>query len=227
MCTGMELALLAAGTALSGGGAYLSNKEANENAAAMTRARNDELALTLAKNRELADRSRKVYDERMADSTAERFGERQEDLTDRRTDTLTSAVQGVDADSVPISGSAPTVVKSEIAKKLLGATKSAKESAKALGTLGGYGDLWFDQGLQDASAGRDIGVLSNFQQGNMGILPYSQDFAQYAAYRPSSGLGDMMQAAGSVIGGYAGSGKLAGKGFMPAKTSGPFPVPMA
>lgn len=211
MCTGVELAVLAAAAAASAGGAYIQNQESSDNNARIAQARNKELRDTLARNQEISDRSRDIFKLRQEEVAPEATKQRQEELTTDRTDKLTDVVTGENPENVPIKGSAPQVVKSEIAKKFLAASDKAKANAKALGTLGGYGDLWLDQGLKDTDAGLGIGVQQNLIKGNMGILPYSQDFAGYQAYRPSSGIGEMMQAAGSVLGGAAGSGAV-GKG---------------
>jgi hypothetical protein len=227
MCTGLEIGLIlaAAGAAAGGYGAYRQGDEAQANNIRMATARNQELSNTLARNRVNAEEARKVYTGREEEIQPERLAARQEDLTADRTATLEGAVEGANVEDVPLAGSAPTVVKSEIAKKLLGAMTEAKESAKRLGKVGGYGDLWFDQGLANTAAGRDIDMWSDFNKGNLGILPYSQDFASYQAYKPSSGIGEIFQGVGSVLG--AAGGSMAGgrglKYLMPTKTN-VFPV---
>lgn len=232
MCTGLEIAALvasaataAAGAGVSASGARKSQDEATINNARIAQARNDELRKTLALNDKISAESRNAY--KGVEDTLPDMPVKQDQLTAERTGQLEAAIPSEDASRIPLSGSAPSVVRSEAAKEMLDATDKAKQTAKALGKVGGYGDLFFDQGLNTQAAGRDVNEYQNFISGNMSLLPYLQDFAGYGAYRPSSGVGEVFQAAGNVLGAAAPSvGGAVQKrgGLMPAKSSGPVPV---
>jgi hypothetical protein len=209
MCTGIEIALLAGAAALSAGGAYVSSNESSKNQQRIVDARNRELQANMRMNRKLNKESRGLFNERVDDAGGAL--PRQEELTADRTAGNVAAVDTAAPEAAPLSGSAPDVVKSDVAKQMLGATTAAKESAKAQGKLGGFGDLWIDQDIANADTSRRMAIPANFVQGNLTMLPHLQDYASTAAYRPSSGIGEAMMGAGSVMGMAAGSGKLGPK----------------
>lgn len=216
MCTGIELALLAGSAALSGGGALMANNQANKQAAAIAKARNDVLNRTLAKNDRIAADSRSVFDRRRQDVEPEAVQQQQQDATTERTDIGESAVTAPVPGSIPLSGSAPNVVTQAFAKRMSDAVGKGKSEAQALGRLGGFGDMWFGQGIGNAAAGREMGVNQNFASGNTGILPYLQDFAEIGATKPMSPIPGIMQAAGQAMGSFAGGG---GTGGIPGRVA--------
>jgi hypothetical protein len=201
MCTGLEIAALAsvAGSALAAGGGIMQANEASENQARIADARNRELQATLQRTKKLSKESRDIYKTREQQIEPEKAAQNQADATADRTATLEGAIPESAPEEVPLSGSAPTVVKSEIAKKMLAATGEAKEQARALGKVGGYGDNWFQQGLYTNDADRRLGIPQNFISQEMALLPQYQDYAEYSAYKPSSGFGEIMQGAGNLI----------------------------
>jgi hypothetical protein len=227
MCTGLEIAAIASvlGSAAAAGGTYMSQQEASQNAQRAADARNRELQATLARTKKLGEESRNIYKQREQEIAPEAAQQSHEDATASRTATLEGAIPDSAPEAVPLSGSAPTVVKSEIAQKLLDATGEAKTQARALGKIGGYGDMWFNEGLSSNNADRRLSVPQNFIQNEMALLPFSQDFAEYGAYRPSSGVGEIMAGVGNVVASAGGAygGKVAGK----APVAGAAPITQA
>jgi hypothetical protein len=218
MCLGLEAVGLIApliGSGLSMAGQMMAQNEAEENARRQAEARNKELRRTLSKNDRLAQESRDKFALRQRQTTAQEMDQNQEDLTQKRQDTLTDAVQPIKNESdtqnaiVPLRGSAPQVVRSELGQKMEDALKWSTGQAESLGKLGGYGDAWLDQGFKDNETGRDLSVISDFAGGNMSILPYAQDFAEHKAYRPASGVGGLLQGFGSFLGSFGGGGGFA------------------
>lgn len=224
MCTGLEIAAIASvlGSAAAAGGTYISGQEASKNATAVADARNRELQATLGRTKQLAKDSRNIYKQREDEIQPEAMAASQADATADRTATLEGAIPDSAPEAVPLSGSAPAVVKSEIAQKMLEATGEAKSQARALGKVGGYGDTWFKEGLATNDTDRRLGIPQNFIQNEMALLPYSQDFAEFGAYRPSSGIGEIMQGAGNVIASAGGAygGHVASKKPAPPKVYG-------
>lgn len=214
MCTGVEIAGLL-GSVVSGVGSMIQMSEEQKNAARMAEARNERMRSTLAKNDELAQRSRETFNERNQKVQAEQTDQAQKDAQENRQEVLETAVEETPApaQNVALSGSAPTVVKSELAKRMGEAIGGAKEQAKKLGTLGGYGDMWLGQGFQDVQAGRSIANDANFASGNMAILPYQQDIAEMRAYKPISPIGGLLQGFGSMLGSYGGGGGVPKKQY--------------
>lgn len=207
MCTGMEIAALI-GTGLSTVGGMVQQNEAQANAERMAEARNKRLNMTLAKNDSLAEKSRDEFNQRKQNATKDAIDDTQEQKTQDRQDTLEQAITPATdaAEGISLSGSAPTVVKSELAKRMADVMGQSKESAKRLATLGGYGDTWLDQGFQDVDASRGINTNANFAQGNMSILPYQQDIAEMHARKPISPIGGLLQGFGSAMSSYGGGG---------------------
>lgn len=205
MCTGMEIAALV-GSGMSAVGGMIQQKEAEKNAQRMAEARNERMRSTLTKNDALAKQSRDTFNERAQKINKDQMEQSQDEATQNRQQDLEAAVDNTPSpvDSVSISGSAPTVVKSELAKRMGAAMSQSKQAAQRLGKLGGYGDTWLDQGFKDVEAGRSIAGDANFASGNMAILPYQQDIAEMRASKPISPIGGLLQGFGSMLGSYGG-----------------------
>lgn len=219
MCTGLEIAAIASvlGSAAAAGGTYISQQETNKNAQAAADARNRELQATLKSTNKQSDIARNIYQQREDQIQPAVMDKSQEDATASRTATLEGAIPASAPEAVPLSGSAPAVVKSEVAQKLLDATGEAKTQARSLGKLGGYGDMWFNEGLKSNNTDRNLSIPQNFISNEMALLPFSQDFAEYGAYRPSTGIGEIMAGAGNVIGAAGGAygGRVASRAPAP------------
>lgn len=212
----MCLSLLAAlgGGALSAGGAMISNRAGERQAADIAKARNDELRKTMVKNDAIAMQTRDRFGDRAAGYNDTNFQQSADAAVGARTAPLEAAVTEPSI-AAPISGSAPEVVRSELARVMSDTMAKGKAQAKALGKVGSYGDTWFNQGVENTSAGRDIGVMNDQAQGNLGILPYLQDFAEISATKPISPLGGIMSGIGNMIGSF--SGGRAPTGGMPKR----------
>lgn len=215
MCTGIEILGMLAGPVLSGVGSMIQQKEMEANQRRMAEARNNELRRVLTKNDELAQRSRETFDARRKASQGEQLEADQKKAEENRQTELTEAAQSTPApaQNVALSGSAPTVVKSQMAKQMASAIGDAKEQAARLGKLGGYGDMWLNQGFADMQAGRDIAIDSNFAAGNLALLPYQQDIAENRAYKPISPIGGLLQGFGGMLSSYGGSGGMPKKSY--------------
>ena len=103
---------------------------------------------------------------------------------------------------IPV-GDAPPAVKSEIAKRMLGVHDAAVARAKALGKLGGYGDVWFENQLRNQAAGRDISTTNNLADT---LKPLIGTESQLAGNTVASPLGSYVSGLGSILGSYAGGG---------------------
>jgi hypothetical protein len=220
MCTGIEIAALAAAAALSAGGAAVSQHEATSNANNVAMARNRALQATLDRTRGMSKDSRAVFDKRAEEIAPAKLAKTQEDVTANRTAGLTDAVDKATPADVPLAGSAPAVVKSEVASRMKDAMESGINRAKALGKLGGYGDLWSQEGFANQDASRNIDVQQNLISGQMSMLPYQQQLAELRATRAPSLWGPVLQGAGSVIGSAAGAGMLPGGSVAKAGAGG-------
>lgn len=207
----LSLALIAAGTAASTGGALYANNEANNNAEAQAQARMQELQKYQQKNaqyqkqaQDLLSNSIKGFDQ---PAQEQKLGNAQAE----RTQTISQALDknATATTDVPISGNAPQVVGDEIAKRAAAADSANQGAAAALGRLGGYGDAMFGNQNDLLNSGRNMDIINNFAKSDLEMLPYYQDFAQLRAYKPSSGIGQLLQGLGSVATAAGGSGKFA------------------
>lgn len=211
MCTGVEIAGIASAL-LSTVGGVVTMSEQNANAERMKDARNEELRRHLLKNDQLAETTRDEFARRNATATADGVAADQQAAQADREATLNSAVadspSGAEAQAVTglsSSGSAPTVVRAEMAKRMSDAVGKVKGQAKNAAKLGAYGDSWMQQGFADLDANRNISVDANAAAGNSALLPYQQDFAETRAYKPISPLGGILQGLGGALGSTGGS----------------------
>lgn len=208
MCTGLEIGLLLGGAALSAGGSYMANNQAQQQAEAIAKARNSVLNQTLARNKRIADDSRAAFDQRTETVAPEQVAEKQGEQQQERTAIGESAVSAPAPGSVPLSGSAPSVVTQAFAKRMGEAVDKGKTEAQQLGKLGSYGDFWFDQGVQTSGTGRELGVNQNLAGGNLALMPILQDYAEIGATKTPSPIPGIMMAAGQALGSYGG-GRIA------------------
>jgi hypothetical protein len=214
MCFGAEAAWLIPllGSLASVAGTVITTNEQRANAERQAKARNDELNRVLVRNDKLADESRQSFTQRMTDVQPDQAQNDQQAAETDRAQALDSAVDR-SAPTIPLAGDAPQVVKSEIAKKMQEVFAGGRAEAGRLAKLGARGDSWFNSGLQDTAAARDIGVQSNQAAGNLGMLPHLQDFAEHRAYKPISPWGAILSGIGNMAGSYGGGGYTTGGGL--------------
>lgn len=193
----MGLPLIIGGMLLSGVGQAIKNRQAQNQAKAIADARNQVLSDTMAMNRPLADSSRTMFDQRIAAPIAD------EGAPSLRGDLLADAAQP--APDIPVSGSAPTVVKSEIAGQMAKALEEGKAEAARSARVGAYGDAWFDEGVYNNQLGSQLGQNANFAGGNLALLPHLQDLAEVQATKRRGPIADIMMGVGSAMGAYGGS----------------------
>jgi hypothetical protein len=203
------------GGLLSVGGQAMTISSQNKQAEEAAQARNQVLQQTLKKNDAIAADSRNLFNERRAEVEPEPMAEAQEEATADRTATLDASVQAAPEEMSGLSGSAPQVVQSELAKRMMGAVEKGKTEAQQLGKVGGYGDTWFNQGIANVDTSRNLGVNQNFASGNMALLPYGQDLAEQAAYKPISPFGSILSGLGSAFGSASGGGFFTPSSYKP------------
>lgn len=86
------------------------------------------------------------------------------------------------------------------------------ERATALGNLTGYDRQGTQDRLNLTDSGRGLDTISNFSQGSASLLPLEREVAGNNAYKPPSGLGDLLSFVGNV-GSFKG-----GEGTLPTKS---------
>ncbi len=194
------------GALLGAVGSMITSNEQQKNAERQAAARNQKMELTLSRNDPIADQSRKALDARLAKSTPDAVTADQTAEQNKRTAQVEQAVTPVaqSTDNAPLTGSAPAVVQSALAKKMQDVFAQGKARAQAAGALGSYGDSWLNQGFANADVNRQQSIDNNFLQGNLQILPAQQDIAETRAYKPISPIGGILSGLGSMFGGMGG-----------------------
>lgn len=190
----MCLAMLA-GAGLSAAGGMMARNEAEANAAREAKARNRELAVLNQKADAAAAQNQTVLGNTIRAINPAQLGTAQASRTAAIEGNLPGAME-----DVPMSANAPRVAQAEYAKKIQESLAKAKTNAGNLGRLSGFDQQQTDIGFGTNKAGQDIAFNNMPAQGQTRIMPHMSDYRALEAYRPSSGLGQVMQAVGSVIG---------------------------
>lgn len=215
MCTGLEgalIPLLLGGVTSAVGGAITSGQQ-NANAVNQANAENKVLTDTLTKNKALADDAQGQFATRLAAAQPAATTAQQAQLTGGRQNVITSNMPQINPTTMPGAADAPTIVKSAISQALTEAMDKANAKAAAQSQLGGYGDLFFNQGLQDQSTKNGIDTDVTDANANDNLITPLQQIAANGAYTPISPIGGILQGVGSTIGAAAGAGKLTNASF--------------
>lgn len=216
MCLGILAPII--GSIASVAGTAMQQHEQQKMAEQQAAARNEALQATMRKNDLLARQSRQTFDQRLQKGSKDTVDQQNTKAGKTRANDLQKSVEATadmqDTQGADISGTAPAIVGSDLAKRMQGVLKQGKDQATALGKLGAYGDSWLKQGFLDTQAGRDIGVTTNKAAGNSAILPYSQDFAEMQATHPLSPIGSIIAGLGGALGSIGGSNQT----IVPRKT---------
>jgi hypothetical protein len=101
-------------------------------------------------------------------------------------------------------GDAPPALAANRAANMKNATDFIQNQGVATGKLGGYGDSWFNSGLNEQDAARKIGVGNIFANETKSLISPEQDLAGAAAYKTPSPLSSALQGLGSMLGSYSG-----------------------
>lgn len=206
MCTGIELPLLltAIGGVASAAGGAISNGEDTANAKAIADARNGVLVDQLNKNTVLSNDARGKFVGSLDQVQPAAFGAAQDAATATRSNSITSNLPTISPNTFPGAADSSAQVKGAYEKAMEDALGKAQARAGEQAKLGGYGDMFFNQGIKDTDAGRYIGTDVNAAKANVSLIPALQDFKQAEVYKPNSGIGGILQGLGSIFGSYAG-----------------------
>lgn len=207
---------MAASTAASVGGGIISNNEAQSNARAVADARNRVLQDTLRREKEIDAQNRVVLNNTIGDFNQNNQGQKQQAAETQRATEATANITppAADVGSIPIQGNAPQIIKTTIAGQMKNAFDQSTDRAKKLAALGAYNDVFGDNNRDIGATGRNIDTGNSFARGWASLLPARQDLAGYAAYRPSSGIGQLLSGLGGLGAMYAGSGATGLRGLL-------------
>lgn len=204
MCTGLELAAMAAGAA----GNVIEASQTRKQQDAMTAASNNRLNQFLDRNKKREDEAATLFDQRTNDMQPDAVTASQTNATQDRTNAGNVAIDSVaPAGAIPTKGSAATLIGDVYSSEAGKATAKAKDTAARGAKVSGFGDALFGQDLATADAGRRIGSVGALAADDAAMLPYYQDLAiaqAQAKHRPS-GIGSLLRGLGMAGGSYAGS----------------------
>jgi hypothetical protein len=196
MCTGMELALMAA----SAGGQALNMVEQNRHASSVAKAQNKRLEQFLGRNRQRQQETAAEFAARQAQVEPESVAEQEGAATDVRQERYDTAAADATAASAPVSrGSIGEIVGGQTAGVSDKVRQSQADAARARAAAGGATDSAFGRMLGDASAAQRIGTTAGLGRADASMLPYFQELAGAQVRRPS-GLGSIMYGAANYGG---------------------------
>jgi hypothetical protein len=210
----MSFALTAVvvGTGANVAGGMISRNDALSNAQSQANARNASLAKNIGVLQGFGQDNRNTFDANMANYTPAAQQTQLTNAQDARSNSNVANITQETGADAPIAADASPASRSDLAKRMLSVYDGATTRAKALGKLGGYSDAWTQNMLDNAQAGRDIGVTNNYAEGRKALVGPEGDMAAAAAYKPPSIWGPLLQGAGSIASAAGGAG-LGGGGF--------------
>jgi len=202
------------GMAVSAAGSVMNAKNASDNQNAMIKARNDATEANFAQQDVIGKHAQEVFANTLGgfDRTKQTAGlgaaqgKREAAVTGNTGASQTN-------EYAPAPGSAPQVVKSDIARKIGEAVQAGRSRGLAFSKLAGQQDVNLGNSID---LGRSRGVLgqdSSFAGGIANLLPLQQGAAANNAYRNPSMLGDMLKLGGMGASMYGGAtGLFSGAG---------------
>ena len=132
---------------------------------------------------------RPAQDQSLATTTAQR-------------ETAINDTQAQTGDYTPAAGSAPPVVKSEIAKRMADAVRQGRGEVMARAKLGAYGGVQSNNAIRLNRSGQDIGQMADFSRGSAGIVPLEMQ-ASLGAGRKWGQISDLFRTTGYGLGLYS------------------------
>ena len=201
MCTGLEIAAIAAGAAGNAIQADQQRKYQEQQVAAS----NSRLNQFLDRNKQREADAQAIFDKRTSESEQpQAVALRDKAVADRTAEITQAADSAVAGPPAPLKGSAATVIGDVFDGERAKAAEAANSRATALGRTAGFGDAIFNQGVANVDAGRKIGTIGTLARDDASMLPTYQDLAMAQIKRPG-GIGSILAALGQGAGMYAGS----------------------
>lgn len=214
-------AIAAASAVASAGGAFMNSSAQAGNQAAAINAKNQAASATAAKEAQLQQQATGVFQ-----SALKPFQDTnpQTSLNTAQTGN-TAAINANAPTAATLSGggltpNAPKVVQDSAANTVANRVRTIGQNATNLGNLTGYDTNNQTNTRNVAEAARQIGTLGNFANEDANVGTALQQAAVTNSQKPVSPFGDLLSAAGSLGGIYAGQngafGNLFNKSKLPA-----------
>jgi hypothetical protein len=141
-------------------------------------------------------------------------------LADKRNSTIQGNISQDGSYDIPTAGSAPSVIKTQLAKRISDALAAGRDRGSALAKLGSWNDLNFENGVNLTNSGSNINQLGNFATGSAGVVPLELQGANNAG--AGFGLaGDILGVGGQFGAAYGAQNPTSWNDIFGAKTQGP------
>lgn len=197
---------LGVGLALAGAGGAINSYETNRTQAKQIEARNAETMRELERQRQFQANSNATFDKTMGGFAPEAQAQSLADAQTTTAEGLRGNAPTKEMVGAISTSGAPRVVKTNEDRTIADAFGKIDASNLALGKLAGYDQLAFGNKLNLNQSGRDLDLTSDLAKTSAAVSGLEQDAAYKNAFRPNSGLGDILQFAGSVASNQAGRG---------------------
>lgn len=194
----------------SAAGGLISGNEANSNARRQQEARNAVTLAELARQKAYGDQARGQFDKSMALFGP---GAQEASLAKAQGDIgslITGNIPTAESIGTITTASAPRGVASSENDRLAGVFQRLGQNAINLGNLKGYGQSVFDTNLGLNQTGRDIDRIGDLSKTSARVAEIEKGAAATNAYKPPSGIGELLSFAGNAGLTLSGKGKLPG-----------------
>lgn len=204
MCDPVTLGTAAVGAA----GSLISANEANSNAESVANARNAATRAELERQKAYGAQARGEFDKSLdlfgPGAQTASLGKAQSDIGSL----LHSNTPDAARVGTITTANAPAAVGVSEGKKLGDVFGYLGQSADNLGNLKGYDQNTFNTNQGLTTQGRNIGVITDNSKVSADVNKMEQSAAATNAYKPPSGIGELLSFAGNTGSYYAGGGKL-------------------
>jgi hypothetical protein len=208
--------LAAASLAMGAAGTAASAKAASN----QTKARNNAAAEEAARQAGFQDQAKGAFDNSLTQFDAGNQTQKVQDATTQREGDLDTAAQSGATDyAAPGTASAPTIIKSDLARAIAEGVGRGREDTKRRAALGAADAAQFGNKLGLARSNDDFTKLGSFSGASSGIMGNEMLAANGAGQGWKLG-GDLMSAGGQAVGMYGARGGSLGGLFSPAPAYG-------
>jgi hypothetical protein len=208
---GLEVALpLLASGVLAAGGAVVNSKEQGRSQAAQARATSYAMQQEMDRQKQYQDQAQAALKQTVGNFAPEQQAQKQAQETGQRTQAAEQAIDSSPAiaTGTPLTGAQNSVIGSDIARSMSNAAAKGKQFASNLGALSGYSGMGVNDNLALAAGQRELSPILGNSQLTGSLYPGRLQSAVNGAKKPSTGLGDLLGAAGMLAAYGAGRGKL-------------------